>query len=55
MRIEHVQTVLTEDELKRLLELTGERTKKDALRKAVEHYLHCPHVGKEKWFDIVEG
>ncbi len=44
MRIEHVQTVLTEDELRELLRKSGERTKKDALRKAVEHYLNCPHV-----------
>jgi len=48
LRIEHVQTVLTEEELKKLIEKTGEKNKKDALRKAVLHYLNCNYdVGED--------
>lgn len=47
MRLTHVQTVLTEDELKQLLEKTGEKSRMGALRKAVEHYLSCPHAGRD--------
>lgn len=54
MKIVYVQTVVFEEELEKLKELSGETSTKDALRKAVEHYLKCPHVGKEKWFDLVE-
>jgi len=38
------QTKLPEDMLKRLKEKTGEKTTKDALAKAIEHYLMCTYV-----------
>jgi len=41
MKIVHVQTVLTEETLEKLKEKSGERTTKDALNQAVEHYLRC--------------
>ena len=47
MRLMHVQTVLTEDEVRQLLKKTGERSRMGALRKAVEHYLSCPHAGRD--------
>ena len=47
MRVEYVQTVLTEEELRKLFEKSGERSKKDALRKAVLHYLKCPYDVEE--------
>lgn len=41
MRIVHVQTVLTEEVLEQLKKKSGEKTTKDALNRAVEHYLRC--------------
>ena len=38
-RVVYVQTVLTEDELERLLEKAGTKNKKDALRAAVSYFL----------------
>ncbi len=43
MRLVYVQTVLTEDEMKKLMEKTGESNKKDAVRKAVLHFLKCQY------------
>lgn len=43
-KIVYVQTVLNEEELEELKKKTGEHTTKEALRKAVEHYLSCPEV-----------
>ena len=54
MKLVYVQTVVFEEELEKLKKLSGETSTKDALRKAVEHYLECPRVGKEKLFDLVE-
>lgn len=42
-RVEYVQTVLTEREIQKLLEKAKTKSKKDALRKAVLHYIKCPH------------
>jgi len=39
MKFIYVQTVLTEEEAKKLLEKAGTTNKKDALRIAVEHFL----------------
>jgi len=39
----YVQTILSEEELEKLLKKTGASNKKDALRKAVLHYLKCPY------------
>jgi len=47
-RIVHAQTVLPEDILKQLKKKTGESAPKDALAKAVEHYLTCPYAGREE-------
>lgn len=44
MRIVHVQTVLTEQDLASLKTKTGEQTTKDALAKAAQHYLECRYV-----------
>ncbi len=44
-KIVHAQTVLPLDLLNELLEKTGEKTTKDALYKAVVHYLECPIAG----------
>lgn len=38
----HVQTVLPSDTFDELKRKTGEKTTKDALMKAIEHYLFCP-------------
>jgi len=43
----HAQTVLPEDVLEELKKKTGEMTTKDALAKAVEHYLTCPYTHEE--------
>ena len=43
----HAQMVITEDDLKQLKDKTGEKNTKDALAKAVEHYLACPKAGLE--------
>lgn len=45
--IVHVQTVMLQTELDRLKELTREHHTKDALYKAVEHYLICGETEKK--------
>jgi len=42
------QTKLPEDTLKKLKEKTGESTIKEALARAVEHYLICAYVEPPK-------
>jgi hypothetical protein len=44
MKIIHVQSVLPEDVVIALKIKTGESSTKDAISKAVYHYLHCPAV-----------
>lgn len=44
----HVQTVMLQEELEALKERTGEHHTKDALYRAVEHYLACVGKPKEK-------
>ena len=39
-----VQTKLPEDVLAELKKKTGEKTTKEALAKAIDHYLECKHV-----------
>lgn len=46
-KIMHVQTVLTVDEIKALKQKTGESSTKDALEKAVTHYLECEYTQVE--------
>ncbi|MHC1624987.1 MAG: DUF5371 family protein [Methermicoccaceae archaeon] len=44
VKIVHAQTVLAEDDLIALKEKTGEKHTKDAIAKAIEHYLHCSYT-----------
>lgn len=43
----HAQTVLTVDDIEALKEKTGETSTKDALAKAVSHYLDCEYTQVE--------
>ncbi len=43
-RLVIVQTKLPEDVLAELKKKTGEKTTKEALAKAVDHFLECSHV-----------
>lgn len=47
VRIVHAQTVLPENVLNELKKKTGESATKDAIAKAVEHYLMCPYTHEE--------
>jgi hypothetical protein len=47
VKIIHAQTVLTEEVLAQLKEKSGESATKDALAKAVEHYLQCPYTDSD--------
>ncbi len=44
-KIEYVQTLLTEEELKLLIKKTGVKSKKDAVRVAVEYFLKAVGEG----------
>jgi len=44
MKFVHAQTVLFEDDLKKLKRKTGCPSTKDALMVAVAHYLSCEHT-----------
>jgi len=46
-KIMHVQTVLVVDDIEALKEKTGEPNTKDALAKAVQHYLECEYTRVE--------
>lgn len=46
-KIMHVQTVLEVDDLEALKLKTGENSTKDALSKAVHHYLECEYTQVE--------
>lgn len=43
-KIMHAQMVIVEDDLNALKEKTGEKNTKDALAKAVAHYLECEYT-----------
>lgn len=47
VKIVHAQTVLPESVLDELKKKTGESATKDAIAKAVEHYLMCPYTHEE--------
>jgi len=47
VKIVHAQTVLPLDVLEELKKKTGETATKDALAKAIEHYLLCPYTHEE--------
>ncbi len=46
-KIMHVQTVLMVDDIEALKVKTGETSTKDALAKAVQHYLECEYTQNE--------
>ncbi len=46
-KIMHVQTVLMMDDIEALKAKTGETSTKDALAKAVQHYLECEYTHEE--------
>ena len=46
-KIMHVQTVLVVEDLEALKNKTGETATKDALAKAVHHYLDCEYTQVE--------
>ncbi len=43
-KIMHAQTVLTIEDIEALKQKTGENSTKDALAKAVTHYLECEYT-----------
>lgn len=47
VKIMHAQTVLTEDDIEALKIKTGESSTKDAIAKAVTHYLECEYTKVE--------
>lgn len=47
VKIMHVQTVLVMDDIDALKTKTGETSTKDALAKAVSHYLECEYTQHE--------
>jgi hypothetical protein len=50
VKIMHVQTVLKEDDIEALKLKTGESTTKEAITKAVTHYLECEYTKVEDMF-----
>ncbi|RLG22110.1 hypothetical protein DRN72_02960 [Methanosarcinales archaeon] len=48
VKIVHAQTVITIEDLLALKEKTGESSTKDAIAKAIEHYLKCPYTADEE-------
>ncbi|MFO7967964.1 MAG: DUF5371 family protein [Archaeoglobaceae archaeon] len=47
VKIVHAQTVLAEQVLSELKSKTGEIATKDAIARAVDHYLSCSHTQEE--------
>ena len=55
-KIMHVQTVLTVEDIEALKSKTGEPNTKDALSKAVQHYLECEYTDvKDMWTKKLEN
>jgi hypothetical protein len=55
-KIMHVQTVLTVEDIEALKVKTGEPNTKDALSKAVQHYLECEYTEvKDMWTKKLEN
>ncbi|MCX9014781.1 MAG: DUF5371 family protein [Candidatus Methanoperedens sp.] len=48
MKIVHVQSVLPQEDIIALKEKTGEESIKEAISRAVYHYLECDRAGREK-------
>ena len=56
VKIVHAQTVLTVDDIEALKVKTGEPNTKDALSKAVQHYLECEYTDvKDMWTKKLEN
>jgi hypothetical protein len=54
-KIMHVQTVLTEEDIEALKHKTGETSTKEALAKAVSHYLECEYtLAEDMWAKRLE-
>jgi len=47
-RLVHAQTILENDQLNELKERTGETATKDAISKAIDHYLECKDTKGKK-------
>ncbi|MFO7968380.1 MAG: DUF5371 family protein [Archaeoglobaceae archaeon] len=47
VKIVHAQTVLDEKTLEELKQKTGEKTTKDAITKAIYHYITCSYTHEE--------
>jgi len=47
VKIVHAQTVLDENALNELKKKTGESATKDAIGRAIEHYLMCQYTHEE--------
>ncbi len=43
-RLIHVQTIIETERLERLKKKTGEHSTKDAVSKAIDHYLECENT-----------
>ena len=54
MKIVHVQSVLPEDVIIALKIKTGEPSTKDAISKAVYHYLDCQEAKKSSTYKVSE-
>ena len=55
-KIMHVQTVLLIEDIEALKDKTGESNTKDALSKAVQHYLECEYTDvKDIWTKKLEN
>lgn len=55
-KIMHVQTVLEVEDIEALKEKTGEPNTKDALSKAVKHYLECEYTNiTDMWSKKLEN
>lgn len=54
VKIVHVQSVLPQDDLAALKEKTGEISTKEAISKAVYHYLECENTAEEAKKKIAE-
>ncbi|MBU4373186.1 MAG: DUF5371 domain-containing protein [Euryarchaeota archaeon] len=46
-KIMHAQTVLTTEDIEALKQKTGESSTKDAVAKAVKHYIECEYTQVE--------
>jgi hypothetical protein len=56
VKIVHAQTVLTVEDIEALKSKTGETNTKDALSKAVQHYLECEYTNvKDMWTKKLEN